>query len=325
MSSIVTTHYLSLIDPRKGHLEDDGSNSIFAHRLSMKTTTDDLESVVIDAAMQNPDKGSSWLAKYLCEKSVQLTAWSVTKILVGVGLESVQKRWLFLEKLALDDTVKLSSSQRNFIGRCNPAYHERHSINMEVGYLVYQNSLVVLRSKRHKGVCLNYVLDCASGYVFASTSEEMRVLDQIGILQKSVLPFFMRYKSRILQIMTWNDWLYTGGDNHGYACFLNKNDIIHLVESRLSGRVNGFNQKFLNALNSKIIKSYLSAYGNTLQYFDSYLQKSIASYNKQPLSGYPNFGQSPSRTLRHLISGQSSDERRVLRIHAHRDRRIHGL
>ncbi len=253
----------------------------------------EIRNMVRQASIENPAKGAAQISGILKINGVSIGTASTHKLLTEFALSTRKARWIFLENYLIQENVKLTDLQWDFVREMNPCHLEKGNIGKKPGDRLVQDVQIVPGQSSMK-CYIHFILDTYSNYAFAQVYTDLSPSTAIELLRNQVIPYYDNMNLKIQKICTHNGRTYSGNKYHDYSVILNHEKIEH--EIRAKGKTHGFSSRFQEILEQEFISEVrktpfkLDPIGK----LNEMLTEWITYYNeKRGHFGYPNYGKIP--------------------------------
>lgn len=247
---------------------------------NLKNRVDEVtEKAVLDLSLAQPSWGQIRLANELLKNGTIISATGVRGILSRNNLESMKKRFDYLESKVAGDGLILTESQLVALEKRrleDEAYGETETEHP--GYLGSQDTYYVGTIKGVGRIYQQTFVDTYSKVAFAKLYPTKTSLTAADLLNDKVLPFFEEQQVPVLRILTDRGTEYCGKiENHEYQLFLAINNIDHTRTKVRHPQTNGIVERFHKTIKDEF---YSVAFRKKIYTSIEDLQKDLDEYLK---------------------------------------------
>jgi transposase len=259
-----------------------------SHKDHPHTTPPKAVKKIIDVAFQYPDWGCIRISEQLKKSGISVSSPTVQKILIKNNLSSVSDRADALEKKAVVEKIKLSSSQIEAIAKHNPAFKEKGKEPKSPGELVIIDTIPIPSQKLKVAGYLLVAVDAYGMFATAEFYSEKGPGTSEEFISNVVLPFYKNLKTPIKTIFTDKSKEFL---SDGIEEVLKKQNINHQIDKKFRVNLNGYMLRFRGKLQSALYEINKKPQNATV--LKKLLSSWITEYNHTGIENFPNLGEAP--------------------------------
>jgi transposase InsO family protein len=259
--------------------------------------SDEIETAILDHALENPCHGATRVEHELRLKGVQVSSGGVRGVWQRHDLLTKHERLLRLEKATGERKLELTDQQIRLLERFSPEFRERHIEAPHTGALVAVDTFFVGTLKGVGKVYLQTAIDCHSRYAWAELHTSKLPVTAVSNLNNNVLPTFEEADAKIDVVLSDNGREFCGRpDRHPFELFLQLEEIQHRTTRVKRPQSNGIIERFHRTLLDEHFrvegrKTWFETVGEMQAVLDRYL----IDYNtKRPHQGRGMNGRTPA-------------------------------
>ncbi|WP_245437292.1 helix-turn-helix domain-containing protein [Mesorhizobium helmanticense] len=245
-------------------------------------------------ALQHPAYGCNRLQYLLHSEGMRLSAVTVQKLLKERGLGCRRQRWLTLEALATERSLRLTVEQSAFVEANNPSFRERHSETQAPGEVLCANILPVSRLRNEGKIFLCFVVDIYCAYAFAALKVGWHEQALTELMQNVVVPFYGVHELVVREVIA--SAALQCGD---YAPTFATAEIKYHTTRLPLGHLHGFAERFGRIVSGEFFCGRRAAVDRLgMDCMQTELRLWLEKYNaKRCLDGYRNYGTPPAEMM----------------------------
>ena len=259
--------------------------------------SEEIETAILDHALENPCHGATRVEQELRLKGVQVSSGGVRGVWQRHGLLTKHERLLRLEKATAERKLELADEQIRLLERFSPEFRERHIEAPHTGALVAVDTFFVGTLKGVGKVYLQTAIDCHSRYAWAELHTSKLPVTAVSNLNNNVLPTFDEADAKIEVVLSDNGREFCGRpDSHPFELFLQLEEIEHRTTRVKRPQSNGIIERFHRTLLDEHFrvegrKTWFETVGEMQTVLDRYL----VDYNtSRPHQGRGMNGRTPA-------------------------------
>ena len=261
------------------------------HRRRWKThgqqTSKPNRRVIKELALAHPAWGCNRLEAELREIDISRSHNTIQKILNSENIGTRSDRWSALDQL----DVEHSEEQIEFIEKFNPCYRDRASRKATPGALLFVDAIKAGPFDGLGERIIYVAIDSCSSYASCSIFRSLTAENAIWLLENRAIPSLGNKGHRVQAVST----LSARAFEPLFSTFLTKRKI-NRHSGKGAGR--GFIERFKAIVEKEFVLGPLcNRKYNDIKELRAAFKDWLRSYNKAPLDGFPNFGQSPMSML----------------------------
>ena len=257
----------------------------------------EIETAVLDHALQHPCHGPTRVEQELRLKGVQVSSGGVRGVWMRNGLLTKHDRLLRLEKSTAERKIELSEDQVRLLERFSPEFRERHIEAPHTGSLVAVDTFFVGVLKGVGKLYLQTAIDCHSRYGFGRLYTSKLPITAVHLLNNDVLPAFEAANAKIETVLSDNGREFCGRpDRHPYELFLQLEEIEHRTTRVRRPQSNGIVERFHRTLLDEHFRiEGRRTWFETVEEMQSVLDAYLETYNqRRPHQGRGMNGRTPA-------------------------------
>lgn len=244
-------------------------------------------------AMDHPGRGPVYYRAWLLDSGIKTSVITIRKILKQFNILTQHDRWIALEEQYRINQINISVNQRKFLYRFNPHFLEiNNKTNRPGDRLIFKPDLYSEGLFLQNNIMLEVYIDTFSSYVFGHIRQADATTKSVTFLRKIIIP-------KAISLQDSNKRL-TISSQHAIpniAEIATCNDFIVNYIDPSSHEENGFVIRFRDCFVKQFIEK--NVHGKNIFYPPLYRLSEkfkywLHQYNKSPLEGYPNYGESPN-------------------------------
>jgi transposase InsO family protein len=260
----------------------------------------EIETAVLDHALDNPCHGATRVEQELRLKGLQVSSGGVRGVWARHNLLTKHQRLLRLEKATGERKIELKEDQIRLLERFSPEFRERHIEAPHTGSLVAVDTFFVGVLKGVGKVYLQTAIDCHSRYAWARLHTSKLPVTAVHLMNNDVIPTFEAHNAKIDVVLSDNGREFCGRpDRHPYELFLQLEDIEHRTTRVKRPQSNGIVER----LHRTLLDEHFRIEGRrtwfeTVAEMQAVLDAYLVSYNTaRPHQGRGMNGRTPAVTF----------------------------